>query len=248
MNIRSALITGIAVILSFIAGFIVANSINRKEIESLKGEVTRAVSSKDEDQRGKDDSVLTDDEIKQKIAQADSQPANIEFQKNLAIALYSYSSSKREIKWLPDVSRLLERVIEKEPKDLNTLISLGNINFDLGQKDKNSHNFEKARGFYNRALEVKQDNVEVIADLGLTYIFCSPAEPENAVTELRKALKLNPVHEKSLAGMVKALALSNKPQEAGMWLAKLKEVNPSNELIPELSAEIANPAASIPKQ
>lgn len=247
MNTRSILITGIATILSFIAGFIVANSVNRKEIDGLKAALGQAEAAKNSNPANGQDSVLTDEEIKQKIAQADAQPENTEFQKNLAVALYTYASSKQDAKWLPDIARLLGRVVEKEPKDLNTLISLGNINFDLGQSNKSASNFENARGFYRRALEIKRDNVEVVADLGLTYVLCNPPEPENAVAEFMKALKLNPKHEKSLAGIVKALILSNKPQEANKWLAKLKEANPSNELIPELSAEIEKSNTSTQK-
>lgn len=248
MNTRSILITGIAVILSFIAGFIVANSVNRKEIDDLKAELNRSMADKSSDANNNAELILSDDEVKKAIAQADNSAENIDLQKNVGIKLYQYAMTQDIAPaWLPEILPLLARVNEKEPKDMEVLVAMASINLYLGQSNKEQKNLEKAREYYKKALEIKPDNADVAADIGLTYLLADPPKPENAVSELQKALKINPKHEKSLISMVRAMILSKKQQEANEWLAKLKETNPANEFIPGLSAEIAKAETSTQK-
>lgn len=252
MNVRSAIIIGIVVILSFIAGFVVANTFNRKEIDELKVRLASAESAETANnvEKGNDSQMaLSDDEIKKAIAQADSAPENIELQKNVGIKLYQYALSLEGAPdWLPETLRLLDRVNKKDPKDFETLTAIANANLYWGESKKDQKSIEKAREFYKKALEIKPGNADVAADIGLTYLLSNPVDPENAVTELNKSLKIDPKHERSLANMVRAMILSNKPKEANEWLGKLKEANPESKLIPALSNEIAKSNSSSQKQ
>ena len=166
MNKKAFWLSIIGILISFAGGFLLANSLNRKELDELRSEIGRLKAAPQTPQESSSNQALSDDEIRQKIEEADKNPGNTEFQKNLAMALYRYASMKQEPKWLRDVARLLGRVYEKNPKDYNTIVSLGNIYFDLaqnetGEEEKTSrgNNLSKAREFYQKGLEIKPNDL-----------------------------------------------------------------------------------------
>ncbi len=186
MNKKGFWLSIIAVIISFAGGFLLANALNRRQIDDLQAEVGSLKNTETTEVSKKSDSdiMLSDQEIREKIAQADQNPENIEFQKNLAIALYSYANAKQDAALLPDIARLLERVYKKHPKDFNAIISLGNIYFDIGQINANSQAVEKSRQFYREAALIKPNDAEVITDLGATFLISKPPDNEKAIAEL----------------------------------------------------------------
>lgn len=237
MNKKALIISLIAVVVSFIGGFILANALNRQEISALQAENGRL---KNNPQNGnqENEATLSEDEIKQKIAEADQNPQNIDFQKNLAIALYRYANMKQESKWLPDVARILSRVVEHNPKDFNATASLGNIYFDIAQEKQDNETFKKSRELYKKALEIKPDDVETQTDLGLTYLMEKPADETNAISAFQKSLKIDPKNEKTLQNMIQAqIGVGNLPS-AEQFLSKLKEINAANEAISELESKL----------
>src|SRR4029079_7426476 len=109
-----------AVILSFVGGFFLANSMNRKELESLRAENERRKASPESAADGSPD--LSNDEIRAKIAEADRNPSNLAFQKNLGLALYRYATLKKDADLLAESARLLERAAALDPKDFEVLV------------------------------------------------------------------------------------------------------------------------------
>lgn len=238
MNSKFLIFSTIAVVLSFIGGFFLANALNRSEISDLKAEISKYKGSQQAVEESGNENVLTDEEISQKIEEADSKPENIDYQKDLAIGLYRYATMKQEVKWLPDVARMMTRVYEKNPKDFNTAAVLGSIYFDIGTGKSDNESLKKAREFYQKALEIKPKEIEVQTDLGVTYLFSTPPEPDKAIVEFQKSLQINPKHEKTLQNMIQAKIATGKVSEAEGFLQKLKEVNPKNEAISELTEKI----------
>lgn len=249
MNKKSFWLSILAVIISFIGGFFLANAYNRKEIVSLQSEIGRLKSSSPASQTGGSEQPLTDEEIRQKINEADNNPENVDFQKGLAAALYQYANMKQDAKWLVDVARLFGRVHEKNPKDYNTIISLGNVYFDLAQnsngsdmtesKEDSQKSLEKSQEFYRKALELKPNDTGARTDLGLTYLFADPPDNNRAIAELQKSLQLNPKDEKTLASLTRAHINSGNINEAADLLEKLKQVNSGNKSVPELETQLA---------
>src|SRR5687768_14154381 len=133
MNKKAFWLSILGILVSFAGGFLLANALNRKELDNLRAEAERLKNAPQTVSETEPQDALTEDEIRQKIVEADANPQNIQFQKGLAMGLYRYASMKREPKWLQDVARLLSRVHEKNPKDFNTAVSLGNIYFDIAQ-------------------------------------------------------------------------------------------------------------------
>ncbi len=220
-----------AVIISFVGGFILANALNRREMVALQAENSRLKNVQDTADQKDAELSLSDEEIKQKIAEADQNPTNFAFQKNLGVALYNYASMKQDTDLLNDIARILTRVYENNPKDTDVVVTLGNVYFDIGYLKKNNESFRQAREFYQKALEQKSNDANIRTDLGLTYYLENPPETDKAIAEFQKSLTIDAKHEKTLQVISQALLSQNKNQEAEKYLARLKEVNPDNQIL-----------------
>jgi tetratricopeptide (TPR) repeat protein len=234
MNKNALAISIVAVIISFIGGFLLANSLNRRDLDALRAENAQL---KNVQTRSVDDTL--EEEIQKKIAEADGNPTNFALQRDLAIALYSYAGMKQDAKFLPEAVRLLRRANEQNPKDYETIVALGNVYLYLGQINKDNAAIEQSREFYRKALSIKNTDADVQNDLGLTYFYAAPPEAEKAIAEYEKALQMNPKHEKSIENLIRAHLSLGKIKEAEDFLNKLKQIDATNESLPELAAQIA---------
>ena len=224
-----------AIILSFIGGFLFANALNRSAMDALRAENVKLKESTDQLPPETD---LTADEIGKRVAEADQNPDNFSFQKNLGLALYRYGAMKQDASLLKDTSRILERAISLNPKDYEVIVALGNLHFDLGYLNKNNQEFEFARKFYEQALSQRPSDVDVRTDLGLTYFLENPPQNEKAIAEFQKSLKDNPKHEKTLQFLTQALIKTGKRAEAENVLAELGKINPNAPSLAEIEAQI----------
>jgi tetratricopeptide (TPR) repeat protein len=231
----SIIITIIAVIVSFLGGFLVANSFNRKELNELRSEIA----SLQKNQKNDTDKTLSKEEIQARIAEADKNPDNIEFQKNLAFALYAYANTKQDASLLPDVLRILRRVYAKDEKNIEVVRTLGNLLFDIGQSKNDNANIIESREFYQKALVLKPKDIEIQTDLATTYLLETPPNVEKAMSELQKSLQLNAKDERTLQAVIQANLMQNKLKEAEELLAKLKEINPDNKAVNDLQTQIS---------
>lgn len=243
MNKSFIWISILAVLVAFAGGFLIANSLNRTELLSLKAENERLKNSTPQT-ANPNEQELTDEEIKQKIAEADQNPDNINFQKGLGIGLYRYATMKRNPQLLLDAEKLLKRAYDKTPKDQDVLVFYGNTLFDIGFAKKDNGKFEQARKIYLEALAQQPKDIDIQTDLGLTYFFETPPKDDKAIAELQKALAINPAHERSLQFMAQIYARLNNPAESQKYLDELKKVNPNNEVISQLQ----NPASNVSNQ
>lgn len=95
---------------------------------------------------------LTPEEISAKLAEADQNASNFQFQKDLGIALYRYSAIKNDQRVLSEAARILERANALRADDVDVLVNLGNAYFDVGYVKKELASFEKARSFTPKLL------------------------------------------------------------------------------------------------
>ncbi len=240
MNGKAFWLSIVAVIVSFAGGFLLANALNRNEMNQLRAENGRLKTAADETKQNQTDSTLGDDEVLAKIAEADKNPNDAAFQKNLGLALYRYAAMKQNTVLLAEVARLLNRAYENNPKDYDVVVTLGNIYFDIGYNKKDNAQFEKAREYYQKALTEKPNDADVRTDFGLTYFLTQPPEYEKAIAEFQKSLQSNPKHEKTLQVMAQTLLAQNKVAEAEKFVARLKETNANNQYLAQLETQIAN--------
>lgn len=240
MQKNTLLLVVIALVAGFTGGFWLANSLNRSAMNSPSPQPNSAISANANSSRNKQDLDLTDDEIKAKIDEADKNPTNFAFQKELGIALYSYAVMKKDQSLFPQAVRILERANSLNAKDFDVLVALGNAHFDLGFAEKATTEFQKARETYSKALAVKPGDVDVQTDLGISYFVQEPPVYDKAVAELQKVSDATAKGSRSLQFLVQIFVKQNKLAEAEKTLAKLKSVDPKNDAIPELTTLISD--------
>ena len=235
----------VAALFGFIGGFWLANSINRSAVSSLSspGNSTNSAGTNSAAATAEPD--LSDDELNSKIAEADKNPANFAYQRDLGISLYRYAAMKQDDKLLGEAVRILNRANSLNAKDFDVLVALGNAHFDIGFAKKDAASFQTAREVYSKALEIKPDDADVTTDRGLTYFLQNPPAYDKAATELQKVADANPKHERSLQFLVQTYVKQNKTAEAEKAFAKLKSINPNNSAIQELNALIASQTGTV---
>lgn len=239
MNGKVLWLSIIAVIISFAGGFLLANALNRNEMTELRAENGRLTSAAADSKQNESGVSLSEEEVRDRIAEADKNPNDAAFQKNLGLALYRYAAMKQDANLLAEVGRLLNRAYQSNPKDYDVVVGLGNIFFDIGYFKKDNAQFEKSREFYQKALAEKPSDIDVRTDFGLTYFLSNPPEYDKAIAEFQKSLQVNPKHEKSLQVTAQTLLAQNKVAEAEKFVARLREANVNNQYLTQLETQIA---------
>lgn len=138
--------------------------------------------------------------------------------------------ARRGVSFMERVNQAKARV-EKNPKDVEALIFLGNANFDIQR-------YEKAKEFYHAALEV--DPMNVFARTDLATVYKNTGEIDQAVAELRKVLTIDPNHQVALFNLG-VILLSDKNDVEGAiksW-EQLVRVNPTDPASEDIKKKIA---------
>jgi len=238
MDKNSVLVAIIALLSGFIGGFLVANSLNRSEINSLRvGSVVQSSAPNTGSKTTPDDQTLSPAEIKSKIDEADKNPDNFSFQKNLGIALYRYGAMKQDENVIGEAARILTRANTLDEKDFEVLVSLGNAEFDLGFAKKEAARFDKARADYLKALTIRED-ADVRTDLGISYFVQEPPDLAKSATELEKVISANPRHDRSIQFLIQVYIKQGRMADADKALAKMKEISPGNPAINDLTTQL----------
>ena len=240
MPVKYLVISLVAVALSFIGGFLIANALNRAEIEAMRRE-NDGLKNAANSAADSPDAALSVEAIREKLDEADSNPGNIEFQRNLGLALYKYASSQQNVELLADSIRLLERVRSARPDDRDVLVALGNANFDIGYFGKQNERFITARGIYDEALKTTPRDADILTDRGLTYFLFDPPDYAAAEREFAAALAAAPTNPRTLRLAIEANWQLGRSAEAADLLERFKQVDPQNPAIPELSTRLLTP-------
>ncbi len=100
----------------------------------------------------------------------------------------------------------LQDKIQKNPKDAESLIDLGNVFFDTQQ-------YARAADTYNLALDLDPSNAGVRTDLGLSYFF--QGMTNTAIKEYRQAIQTDPKSVEAHYNLALALSHGNPPDIDG---------------------------------
>ena len=239
---RTTLLFVIAAALGgFIGGFLLANSLNRSEMNSLRSQAgSPAVSSSASTTvPSPDEATLSEGEIQAKISEADKNAGDFAFQKNLGVSLYRYGAMKSDPKIITESARILTRANSLDPKDFDVLVSLGNALFDIGFANKDLSSFQKARDNYSKALAIRPDDVDVRTDVGISYLVQEPPEYAKAASELEAVSKAHPGHARSMQFLARAYLKQGRVPDAERLLAEMKGLDPSSTAIEELAVQIS---------
>lgn len=230
----------VAAIAGFIAGFLLANNINRSAITTSGTQIEQKKSVNSNQSQNTDEPSLSAEELRSKIAEADKNPANFAYQKNLGISLYRYASMKSDPDLLTESIRILTRANSIDAKDFDVIVALGNAHFDLGFFKKDLASFQMARDLYGKALDVKPGDADVRTDLGISYFVQEPPDFDKAVATLMQVLSSNPKHDRAMQFLVQTYVKQGKIPDAEKALAKIIELNPSNPAITDMRLLISN--------
>jgi len=95
--------------------------------------------------------------------------------------------------------------LEKNPKDIEALVFLGNSNYDIQR-------YEKAQEYYQRAIEVDPNNTHVRTDLASSYR--QQGQIDQAIGELKQVLVQDPNQEAALYNLG-VILLNDKGDRTG---------------------------------
>ncbi len=237
MDKNTILYVIIALLVGFIGGFTLANYINRSETNRLPSQALQQASQTNSNTQR--NNTLSDNELKAKIAEADQNPTNFAFQKDLGIALYRYAAMQQDVGILVESQRILERANALNNRDFDVLVALGNSYFDIAFDKKDGAGFQKAREIYADALRVNSDDADIQTDIGISYYWQPSPDYNKAVAALEKVSVANPTHTRSMQYLARSYIKLGKFSDAEKVAAKIKSVNPNQEGLAELNSELA---------
>jgi len=114
-------------------------------------------------------------------------------------------------------SRIIEaeKIVTKDPKNLNAWISLGNDYFDTEQA-------QKAINAYGKALEIDPNNPNVLTDQGVMYR--KIGWYDKAIANFEKAQMIDPKHLQSMynMGVVYTVDMKQPEKAIPVWTKYLK--------------------------
>lgn len=240
----------VGVVLGLIVGVVIANGINSRELEKMRGELARlrAAAPKGAEAGGPTVATaegetnlpqLTEGELRNAVEKADASPGDAALQRTAGQGLYLYAVQTGNSALLPDVARILKRAHAAAPDDYPVTVLAGNAHFLVARGSGDAAALREARKYYERALAAKPDDIVVRTSLGLTYFFDRPSDAARAAREYRKALETDPRHEMPLQSLVAALIETGDFAEAEKRLRELEGVNPANQELPNLRAQLA---------
>jgi tetratricopeptide (TPR) repeat protein len=252
LNTRTVAVGAACIVIGFLAGFFLANGINRGEQERLSAEVASLRAGgggKTAAQQGGgqqtsapvDDSsfpTLTDEQLANAVSKADAAPEDSELQRKVGQALYVYAWQSGNASILPDVARILRRAHDLDPKDYKTTVMAGDVQFLIARSKGDPKSLTDARKLYESALASQPDDAVVRTSLGLTYFYGSPSDAQRAIREYRRALQSDPRQEMSVQNLAAALIETGDFEEAGRRLDELEKMNSSNTELANLRAQL----------
>src|SRR5215210_7477828 len=106
--------------------------------------------------------------------------------------------------------KALESVAEREKTNVTPRVQLGNLYFD-------AERYPEAIKWYNDALKIAQNDVNVSTDLGVSYYYSN--QPDKALEQFDHSLKLDAKHAKTLlnVGIVKAFGKQDLDGAVKAW-------------------------------
>jgi len=231
-----------ALLLGFIGGFMLANSMNRSEMNSLRSQAAAppvGANNTSTAPGSQAEPALSDAELKAKIDEADKNPSNFEYQKNLGTALYKYAAMKQLPALLPDTVRILERADSLNNRDFDVLVGLGNAHFDLGFQNKESAEFQKARDIYARALALRSGDTDVQTDDAITWYVQPSPDYAKAAAGLEKVISADPRQTRAMQFLAQCYIKMGRAADAQRVVDKIRALDPKDDSLPDLEKQLA---------
>lgn len=231
MNKQTLAFTVVGIIIGFIGGFVMSNTINRNAVlnqtSAANTPAANAPFAGTQNQPAPNappgGGMMPD--IAEKLSKAQAEPNNFDAQTSAGDMYAQINRFEKAVEFY-------ERADKARPGDFKTIIKLASGNFELGK-------FAEAEKWYEKALKLKPEDPDIRSDLGLTFYLREPKDLERAVKEYETVLAKNPDHELTLQNY--AAALREKGDRATLQnvIARLEKVNPKNPVISKYQQELS---------
>ena len=165
------------------------------------------------------------------IGKARQEPGNFKAQLEAANLFYQIQSFDKVGEF---IDRAAQNASQAKPEDLPMLTALGNTAYD-------TRHFNDAARWYELALRLKPDDVNLRTDLGSSYMNSQPRNLDKAIEAYRTSLKSNPRHEATLYNLTSALIEKGDKAAARDTLKQLEQVNPNNQGLAQLRSQLSAP-------
>jgi cytochrome c-type biogenesis protein CcmH/NrfG len=131
-----------------------------------------------------------------------------------------------------------EKIVAKDPKNLNAWLSLGNDYFDTEQA-------QKAINAYGKALEIEPNRPNVLTDQGVMYR--KIGWYDKALENFEKAQKLDPNHLQSLynIGILYAVDMKQPEKAVPIW-KKYLQMDPNSPTAMQIKSMMSSSPPSQP--
>jgi len=123
----------------------------------------------------------------------------------------------------------LKAAIERDPKNFDALVQLGDMYMDAAK-------FAEAIGYFERALEVR-DEPSVRTDLGICYK--NAGQPEKALAAFERSAAASPDQWQALFNEAVVLGDLKRFDDARAVAAKLKTMRPDDPQVQQLQTALA---------
>ncbi len=149
--------------------------------------------------------------------QAEAAPDDLEAWNRLAGA--EYRAGQLDRSYLSKAEQAYLHILQKTPKDLEALRTLGNIAFDRDQS-------EQAIDYYKRYLAVKPDDINVKTDMATMYL--AKGEAETAIGMYQKVLAEKPGFFQPLFNLGIAYKASGDAEKSKEYFEQAKKAAPDD--------------------
>ena len=220
----------VGLLVGFIIGFLLTNYINKQQgviasaTTAQAGNLPAGHPNLPDNQNSSQPVSGAVPEVQAAIEKAKAEPDNFDAQINAA-KLYE------QIQRFDGAIEFLKRANQINPEDYQTIVRLGNDNYDA---DK----FEEAEKWYAMALAKKPDDVDARTDMGLTFVLRDKPDYDRAIQEFKRSLEYQPNHTKTLQNLTVAYVRKGDAENASATLTKLETLDKSNPAISKLRADI----------
>ncbi len=164
-------------------------------------------------------------EVQAAIEKARQNPTDFEAQMKAAELFY-------QIQRFDGAIEFLKKANEIQPENYEVVVNLGNASFD-------AEKYEDAEGWYSKALEKKQDDLDVRTDLGLTFVFRGKPDYDRAIAEFKRVLGSDPGHKQALQNLTVAYTKKEDIANASLTAGQLEKIDPANSSLAKLKEDIA---------
>lgn len=224
MNGKNILIGIVGILVGFIGGFILANSINRNAPANTAPNQA-AVNAPFGNQQVQGQTVTAQmPDVTEALDRAKNEPNNFEAQMKVGDMYAKINRFDKAAEFFAAANRI-------KPDDFQTLVKLGTASLE-------NNDPQEAEKWYGKALEIKPDDVNVRSDFGLSFYKRQPPDLERAIKEYNAALAIDPNHEITLQNLTVALLGKKDAGAMETMLARLEKVNPQNSVVPKLKQEL----------